>query len=102
MLRIAWFGEKIDQKNILNFFYPPLPQIFFWRKKNEKCLEFPDLARKLVGKIFWKFYPPPQDFFFLKKRKMIRISWFGEKIGRKNILKILKPPPRPLSAKQTK
>ena len=23
MLRIAWFGEKIDQKNILNIFSPP-------------------------------------------------------------------------------
>ena len=28
-------------------------QIFF--EKNEKCLELPDLARKLIRKIFWKF-----------------------------------------------
>ena len=40
------------------FFPPPL---FFFFEKNEKCLELPDLARKLIEIIFWKFYrtPPP-------------------------------------------
>ena len=92
MLRIAWFGKKIDQKNILKFFYPP--QIFFVEKnrkvlriawfgkkigqknilkilphppdlkqnKNEKGLELHDLARKLIRIFVWKFWLPPQIF----------------------------------------
>ena len=42
VLRIAWFGEKIDQKNILE----------------KKCLEFSDLARKLIRKTVRQFPPP--------------------------------------------
>ena len=39
--------------------------------KNKKCLELPDLARKLIKKTFWKFYPPPEFLvFFLKKPKI--------------------------------
>ena len=34
-------------------------------KKNEKCLELPDLARKLIRKSFKKILPPPPK----KKKK---------------------------------
>ena len=44
VLRIAWFGEKIDQKNILK----------------KKCLEFSDLSRKLIRKTVRQFPPTPQ------------------------------------------
>ena len=57
MLRIAWFGEKIDQKNILKILPPPrIFRVFF--EKNEKCLEFSDLARKLIRKTVRQFPPP--------------------------------------------
>ena len=39
--------------------------------------------------------PPPIFFFFWKKRKVLRIAWFGEKIDQNFCLKIL-PPPRDL------
>ena len=70
MLRIAWFGEKIDQKNILKILPPPqnfrwqakiVTTIFFFlekNEKNEKCLEFSDLARKLIRKTVRQFHPP--------------------------------------------
>ena len=51
MLRIAPFGEKIVQKDILKI-YPPLRIFRFFLKKNEKCLELSDLARKLIRKKF--------------------------------------------------
>ena len=90
-LKLPDLARKLIRKLFWNYFTPPPPD-FFFEKKNEKCLEFPDLARKLVGKIFWKFYPP-QDFFFWKKRKVLRIAWFGEKVDQNFCLKILHPPP---------
>ena len=34
MLRIAWFGEKIDQKNVLKILPPPQEfLVFFWKKR---------------------------------------------------------------------
>ena len=53
-------------------------------EKNEKCLELPDLERKLIRKIFLNFFTPPPGFFLKKKnekclelpdlaRKLIRI-----------------------------
>ena len=100
MLRIAWFGEKIDQKNILKLFTPQ-PEFFFLKKKrkmlriswfgekigrknilkillppdlkkkteNEKGLQLPDFARKLIREYFEIFLPSPPDFFFEKKTK---------------------------------
>ena len=55
MLRIAWFGEKINQKNIL------------------------------------KILPPHPEFlgFFVKKRKVLRILLFGEKVEFKARVSIL-------------
>ena len=35
---MAWFGEKIDQKNILRILPPPRMFRFFF-EKNEKCLQ---------------------------------------------------------------
>ena len=48
VLRIAWFGEKVDQK-FFSF-------LFFF---NKKFLELPDLARKLIRKTLENFSPPP-------------------------------------------
>ena len=36
----------------IEIFYPPTPWISFFEEKNDKCLELPDLVRKLVRKIF--------------------------------------------------
>ena len=57
MLRIARFGEKIDKRNILKILTPPRIFRFFF-EKNEKCLEFSDLARKLIRKTVRQFPPP--------------------------------------------
>ena len=66
--------------------------IFFF-EKNENFLKFSDLAGKLIRKTFWKFYPP--QIFFGKKRKFLKILWFGEKVDQKNPLTIFShPPPR--------
>ncbi len=51
MLRIAWFGEKIDQKNILKILPPP-PEFLGFFEKNEKCLEFSDLTSEGLGEMF--------------------------------------------------
>ena len=69
--------------------------INFFFEKNEKCLEFSDLARRLIRKTFWKFVPLPTEFLGLKKtkkQKVLRILWFGEKVDQQNFLKILPPP----------
>ena len=52
VLRIAWFGEKIDQKKFLKFFAPPPKKGFLTKKQNEKGSELPDLERKLIRKSF--------------------------------------------------
>ena len=55
VLRIAWFGDKIDQKNILKF---PPPLDF---EKNKKCLELPDLAKSWSEFLLENFtFPPPR------------------------------------------
>ena len=59
VLRIAWFGEKIDQKNNLKFFYPSPPKINFFEKK-EKCLEYPVLSETI-----WLSVPPPPTYKLL-------------------------------------
>ena len=54
---------------------------FFLKKmrKNEKCLELPDLARKLIKKGFKKFASPHKKIVFLReKRKVLRIASFGQ------------------------
>ena len=68
--------------------------IFFEKKeKNEKCLELPDLARKLIRKTFWKFYPPPRifRFFFEKNEKCLELSDLARKLIRKTFLKPTPP-----------
>ena len=55
VLRIAWFGEKIDQKKFLKFFTPPPPKKGVFAKKNRKMKkgsELPDFERKLIWKSF--------------------------------------------------
>ena len=69
-------------------------QFYFFvekNEKNEKCLELLDSARKLIR----HFLPPPQPeflVFFWKKRKVLRILWFGEKVIRKTPWKFYPPP----------
>ena len=43
---------------------------FFLKKmrKNEKCLELPDLARKLIRKSFKKIPPPQKKLGFLREK----------------------------------
>jgi hypothetical protein len=69
--------------------------LFFWKKKEKtkKCLELPDLARTLISKLFEYFKPPGFLGFFWKKRKVLRILLFREKVVQKNLWKIL-PHPR--------
>ena len=50
---------QIDQKNILNILPPQEYLVFVFL--NEKCLEFSDLARKLIRKSVRQFYPLPPD-----------------------------------------
>ena len=54
MLRIAWFCEKIDQKNILNFLN------FFWKKR--KVLRIVWFGEKVDQTFCLKILPPPPDF----------------------------------------
>ena len=44
--------ENLSEKHLEN--------LIFVFEKNEKCLEFSDLARKLIRKTFRQFYPPTQ------------------------------------------
>jgi hypothetical protein len=83
VLRIASFGEKIDQ-------------MIFFVEKNEKFLKFSDLARKLIRKTFWQFSPPPprhlrkfsyftlqldtvQSYFHLQGNSLIVLIFTGRK-----------------------
>ena len=52
VIRIAWFGEKIDQKKSQIFLPPPKKNIFF-RRKNEK------IGKKTDQKKFHKILPLP-------------------------------------------
>ena len=57
MLKILWVGEKVVKKKFLKMLPPPRIFRFFF-EKNEKCLEFSDLARKLIRKTVRQFPPP--------------------------------------------
>ena len=65
-------------------------------KKNEKCLELPDLARKLIKKSFKFCCPPPQKirFFEKKNEKCLELPDLGRKLIRKSFKKISPPPPK--------
>ena len=68
---------------------------FFFEKneKNEKCLELPDLARKLIRKIFWNFFtPPPGIFFWKKNEKCLEFPDLARKLVRKIFWKLYPPP----------
>ena len=68
MLRIAWFGEKIDQKNILKFVYPP-PDYFFVVEKTRKVLRIAWFGEKIDQTNILKFFYPPPRFFFVEKNE---------------------------------
>ena len=64
-------------------------------KKKLKCLELPDLVRKLIRKSFKKFAPPPlkKGFWGEKNEKCLELPDLVRKLIRKSFLKI-PPPPR--------
>ena len=61
-------------------------------KKNEKCLELPDLARKLIKKSFKIFRPPPKKKlgFLRKNEKCLELPDLARKLIRKSFIN---PPP---------
>ena len=59
MLKIAWFGEKIDQKNILKILPPPSRIFrFFWKKR--KVLRILWFGEKVDQKNCQTISPPPR------------------------------------------
>ena len=75
--------------------------------KNQSCSKLPEMARKLVEHDFWNFYPPPQKNWRttnfcqkLKKSKLFKIAWNGEKTSQKWFLDFLAPPKKKLGGVQ--
>ena len=69
------------------------------------------MARKLVKNEFWTFLPPPQKKLNLEgvqqnvekneeEKKLFKIAWNGEKIGRKRVLDFLAPTKKNLGGVQ--
>jgi hypothetical protein len=90
----AW--PSTNRNFTLSTFGPSKVQAHPWwvmekNGKKENCLKLPDLARKLIRKLFGNFTPPPRifSFCFEKTRKVLRILWFGEKVDQTNFLNIL-------------
>ena len=54
LLKIAWFGEKIDQKTFRKFYPPPKKIYIFLWKTNKKWLEFSELIRPLLMYKYWR------------------------------------------------
>ena len=61
LFKIAWNGEKISQKRVLDFLAPPqkklegVQKIFVENEKNQSYSKFAEMAIKLVEKGFWTF-----------------------------------------------
>ena len=117
LFNIAW---KVVVNHDFWIFWPPLPKknhdpkffLVIW--KNQSCSKLPEMTRKLVENKFWNcrklkssdqlrfldiLAPPPKknhdpNFFLghMKKSKLLKIAWNGEKIGRKQILKFFGTP----------
>ena len=56
-------ARKLSDKISKNLPPPQFLGVFFEKNKRKKqnCLEFSDLARKLIKKTFTNFYPPPRQ-----------------------------------------
>ena len=64
VLRIAWFGEKIYQKNIFKILPPSPPYFFCFVEKTRKVLRIAWFGEKVDQNcFFWKFDLPPPGFF---------------------------------------
>ena len=92
LFKIGWNGEKIGRKWFLDFLAPP-----------KKISKLPGMARTFIKSDFQFFDPPPPKeiwwaykFFFskMKKSKLFKITWNGEKISQKRVLDFLAPPPK--------
>ena len=64
LFKIAWNGEKIGRKWVLDFLAPPpqkkknwggVQHFFVENEKNQSCSKLPEMARKLVENKFWTF-----------------------------------------------
>ena len=69
------------------------------KMKQMSTYNFPATYNESYKRWFLPIYIRSNDFgsereFLEKKRKVLRILWFGEKVDQKNFLKILPPPQR--------
>jgi hypothetical protein len=81
VLKIAWFGEKIDQKNILKILPPPPNPFFFCFWKKRKVLRSLWFGEKIDQKNFLTILYPPSPPPQTCAPKNFRLCRWGAALG---------------------
>ena len=94
-----WLFRPPPQKNLL-----AVQKFLVKNEKNQSCSKLPEMTRKLVENNFGFLRPQPEKKGTKKwlskitkkwkKSKLSKIAWNDEKIGRKQVLDCLAPPPK--------